>query len=184
MFKRLPRSVRSDRLQAPVVFPVCGVTEDDNRWRKLLHKLGVLRLHRDTLIEKVLIPKYGALSDLDQVDVLKWVRDHLTQEANRLDKVEKGSGQRLLTLVRAANLIKCTDGMLHAGEAIYDPREQLIREVLGNRAPIPDMRVYSAADPNWFTFFELLGMASSPRAQDLELHRFTGLSLPGRHGPS
>lgn len=156
-------------------------TGPDHHWRKLLHKLGIPRLDRRTLIEKVLIPKYSAQSAPDQVDMLKWIRDHLTQEVNRLDRLENGLGEKLLTLVRKSDLVRCTNGELHCGARIYDPREKMIRDVLGDRVPIPDQQVYSSTDPSWLSFFELLGMAKTPRAQDL-LEYIDSLILAAQKG--
>ena len=153
----------------------------EGRWKKLLHKLKVPRLDQQTLIERVLLPKYGTVAPEDQIAILKWIRDHLTAEVVRLDKAEPGTGQKLLEAVREAELVRCTDGKPHKGSELYDPREPVIREVLGNRAAIPDLASYPSMDPAWLPFFELLGMDKTPRAKDL-LDYIDALVLQGKAG--
>jgi len=153
----------------------------EGRWKKLLHKLKVPRLDQQTLIERVLLPKYGTVAPQDQIAILKWIRDHLTAEVARLDKAEPGSGQKLFKAVREAELVRCTDGKPHKGDELYDPRDPVIREVLGNRAAIPDLALYPATDPTWLPFFELLGMDKTPRAKDL-LDYIDALVLQGKAG--
>jgi hypothetical protein len=153
----------------------------EGRWKKLLHKLKLRRLDQQTLIEDVLLPKYGTVAPEDQIAILKWIRDHLTPEVTRLDKAEPGTGQKLLEAVREAELVRCTDGKPHKGSELYDPREPVIREVLGNRAAIPDVALYPSTDPAWLSFFELLGMERTPRAKDL-LDYIDALVLQGKAG--
>jgi hypothetical protein len=153
----------------------------DGRWKKLLHKLKVPRLDQQTLIQQVLLPKYGTVVPEDQITILKWIRDHLTAEVTRLDKAEAGTGQKLLEAVREAELVRCTDGKLHRGGELYDPREPVVREVLGNRAAIPDLALYPSTDSAWLPFFELLGMEKTPRAKDL-LNYIDALVVQGKAG--
>ena len=153
----------------------------ESRWKKLLHKLKVPRLDQQTLIEQVLLPKYGTIPQEDQILILKWIRDHLTAEITRLDKAEPGKGQKVLDAVREAELVRCTDGNLHRGGELYDPREPVVQEVLGNRAAIPDLALYSSTDSAWLPFFELLGMEKTPRAKDL-LNYIDALVIQGKAG--
>jgi sacsin len=153
----------------------------EGRWKKLLHKLKVRRLDQQTLIEQVLLPKYGTVAPEDQRAILKWIRDHLSAEVTRLDKTEPGTGQKLLKAIREAELVRCTDGRAHKGSDLYDPREPVVREVLGNRAAIPDTSIYPSTDPAWLSFFELLGMEKTPRPKDL-LNYIDALVLQGRAG--
>jgi hypothetical protein len=146
-----------------------------------LHKLKVPQLDQRTLIEQVLLPKYGTVPPEDQTVILKWIRDHLTAEVTRLDKAEPGNGQKVLEAVREAELVRCTDGKLHSGGELYDPREPVVREVLGNRAAIPDLAFYSSTDSAWLPFFELLGMEKTPRAKDL-LNYIDALVVEGTAG--
>jgi hypothetical protein len=83
--------------------------------------------------------------------------------------------------VRGAELLRCTDGNLHKGIELYDLREPVVREILGNRAAIPDIAFYPSTDPAWLPFFELLGMEKTPRAKDL-LNYIDALVLQGKTG--
>jgi sacsin len=55
------------------------------RWRPLLEKLGIPTLDLPALIQRVLIPSYGTQAPGDQLEILRYVRDHfsraLAQEA-------------------------------------------------------------------------------------------------------
>jgi sacsin len=153
----------------------------EGRWKKLLNRLKVRRLDQQTLIEQVLLPRYGTVAPDDQIAILKWIRDHLRAEVMRLDKFEPGKGQKLLEVVREAELVRCTDGKLHKGGELYDPREPVVRDILGDRAAIPDLSLYPSTDPAWLPFFELLGMEKTPRAKEL-LSYIDALVFQGKAG--
>ena len=64
-------------------------------------------------------------------------------------------------------LVRCSDRRLRSAELIYNPESQVIRNILGNLAAIPDMEFYSQDYPLWLEFFENLGMRKTLSADDI-----------------
>ena len=99
-------------------------------------------LDRPRLIKDILLPAYQDLSAHEQVKALSWIRDNLSTAETQLQQSNGSSGEALHNAVAEAHLIRCTDGKLHPGKYVYNPEVQVIREVLGESAWIPDMSVY------------------------------------------
>ncbi len=59
---------------------------------------------------------------------------------------------------------------LLAYASTYDPTAEIVKDVLGEQAGMPDMTFYDAERDQWLDFFKLLGMADSPRPGDLLRH--------------
>ncbi|MBK8001235.1 MAG: hypothetical protein IPK15_21615 [Verrucomicrobia bacterium] len=132
-------------------------------WDGLLRLLGIAELSLVNLIEQVLLPTYSTLLQPDQAKVLAWIRDHFEQALT-----QAGSGQaEFLAKLCSAPLIRCANGELHAGAVLYDPREPVILEVLGNRAHLPVLDAIPADRDRWLLFYERLGMTRNIRPQDL-----------------
>jgi sacsin len=139
--------------------------------RKLLTKIGVLSLSRELLIRNVLLPSYVAMPPPEQVQVLDWLRDNLRKACTEANKAGDEGGAALKKLVMQAPLVRCRDGKLYPAASLYDPRKQLIKDVLGDTALIPDTQAtYSDATEDWLSFFSTLGMAEAPHPQDLLVH--------------
>jgi sacsin len=135
-------------------------------WELLLKKLQVPELTLHSLVEKALVPGYGGLDEANQVKALLWLRDHLDQALTDAGPAQ----QPFLQFLQGANLIHSSDGQLHCGRAVYFPGEKLVKEVMGDRALFPAMRLYQTDQERWLTFFTRLGMSRSPRPQDLADH--------------
>lgn len=135
----------------------------DGRWKPLLRLLKIEELDRPTLIQKILLPGYEAVSPTAQINILEWIRDNLNLAETEQQK--KNSNDKIVDLVANASLILCTDGAYYPCRSIYDPRhEQPIRAVLGSDAKFPNLDVYRDQE-RWLKFFhEDLGMANAPRA--------------------
>lgn len=140
----------------------------NRQWKPLLDLLPVATLDRVNLIRKFQRPGgYDNLNQTQQLEALEWIRDNLGKAQTDLDRQRKNSSV-LKQELSQASLIHCTDGKLRPASLIYDPNSQVVRDVLGNRAPFPDMKeVYSNNHERWLEFFKSLGMLTSPSAKDL-----------------
>ncbi len=137
------------------------------RWRSLLELLDFGELDRPRLIRNILLPAYQSLSIRDQVKALSWIRDNLSTAETQLQQSNGASGEALHNAVAEAHLIRCTDGSLHPGKYVYNPEIQVIREVLGESAWIPDMSAYDRGKESWLRLFASLGMSDIPRPDDV-----------------
>ena len=137
----------------------------NGQWLPLYETLKVPSLSRARFIRNVLLPRYGELTSDDQIELLQWLRTHLEEAFNELDEDD---GRTLLSELRSAELVHCTDGQRHQGHSLYHPdAEEPFGSLLGASAGFPDMAVYSIRRDSWFRLFERLGMATQPRAIDL-----------------
>jgi hypothetical protein len=64
-------------------------------------------------------------------------------------------------------LVRCSDRRLRSAESIYNPLSEVVRNILGNVAAIPDMEFYSQDSETWLNFFSDLGMRQNPNADDI-----------------
>lgn len=138
-----------------------------HRWRSLLELLDFGELDRPRLIRDILLPAYQGLSTREQVKALSWIRDNLSTAETQLQQSNGASGEALHNAVAEAHLIRCTDGSVHPGKYVYNPEVQVIREVLGESAWIPDMSAYDRGKESWLRLFASLGMSDIPRPDDV-----------------
>lgn len=139
----------------------------NQRWRLLLEGLGAQPLDLARVITKVLLPSYGRLTEHEQFETLRWIRDNLARAVSEL--ADRGDeGQWLDEAVAGTPVVRTVTGGLAAPEDLYDPSaERIVVEVLGERAAFPDMTWYSHDGRTWRLFFERLGMSASPRPDDI-----------------
>ena len=137
-----------------------------NSWLPLYEFLGVPPLDAKTLIRSILLPRYPQLDATEKLEALSWIRDHLDSALTELDAAG-GDSASLVTHLGEAPLLRAGDGEYHAARRIYDPRSEIIKDVLGEEVPTPDMRHYSGGSAHWLGFFARLGMVSRPKAPDL-----------------
>ncbi|HEY9707434.1 MAG TPA: hypothetical protein V6D48_04440, partial [Oculatellaceae cyanobacterium] len=140
-----------------------------HQWLSFFQILEVPVLNRARLIRNCLLREYGSFAYEEQLTALAWVRDNLT-EAEKEEKELEGEPQSFTALkkeIKKARLVRCTDGRLHSASLIYSPESEVVRDILGNKAAIPDMEFYSQDYAIWLKFFESLGMRKTPSADDL-----------------
>lgn len=135
----------------------------------LLKTLGLKSLNLPTLIEEVL-SEYEGWQLSDQITALEWLREHFNPAIEQLRR--KGREYRKLEKIIANTpLIYCSDGRLRSPNKTYHPEEQIVKDVLGGDAPIPDMNSAYATDKGlWLKFFENIGILRHPDPQDLLDH--------------
>lgn len=147
-----------------------GPTAKSQEWKSLFDFLGVPVLDCATLIQTYLLPGYSSLSGQEQLEALVWIRDNLSAAQTHLE-VEGRNSVELKRQIRAANLIRCTDGELRPANRIYTPTSyKVVHQILGDRAYMPDMAFYSEGAQHWQDFFAILGMLTTPSADDLLAH--------------
>ncbi len=150
-----------------------GDTSTVQTWQPLFEVLNIKVLDRATFIEFQLIPSYAHTSDEEQLATLAWIEDNyepaireirksnLERECKdeKIDKFER--------LIKETPLVRCQDGNLHPISKMYDPKEKIIEEILGELAPIPDINLYQKDLKGWLKFFRKLGMLNELSPQDL-----------------
>ena len=143
----------------------------NQEWKSLFVLLKIPVLNCATLIRDFLLPGYEKLSDEQQKLVsLTWIRKHLDVAQTELSGTV-GQTVALKALVSKAPLVRCKDGKFYPASSIYDPRKsKVVQDVLGERAPFPDMKYYSDIPELWLEFFHSLGMQQTPSATDLLRH--------------
>ncbi|MEZ5325790.1 MAG: DUF3883 domain-containing protein [Verrucomicrobiales bacterium] len=130
---------------------------------RLLDLLDVPVLGLPEFIQTVLLEEFSSLSEDDQSKVSEWLRLHYAQAL-------KESGEERSSLegsIANAPLIRCTDGEIYSPRAVYDPRVQVVIDVLGDSVPYPDLECYPGKQTDWLNFFTELGIQRTPRARDL-----------------
>jgi hypothetical protein len=152
----------------PVAGEICLVrTGQNDRWRKLIRRLGIQELDRPALIKRI-ISGYDQLSDSKKVEALRWIRMNLETAEEQVEKDQsREAAVNLRKQVAEASLVICQEGELVPICRIYDPNVDMIKRVLGKRAYLPDLDVYKQGERQWLEFFEKLGMEKSPRAADI-----------------
>lgn len=149
-----------------------GPTENSQEWKPLFDFLGVPVLDRVRMIQN-LVANYKSFDATGQVEALAWIRDHLSIAQTESDQLSQNAQNTvdLKNLVRRAPLIQCTDGELRPAVAVYHPKSQeVVKQILGDRAYTPDMEVYGKNSRHWLDFFQELKMLTSPSADDLLAH--------------
>ncbi|TAE54536.1 MAG: hypothetical protein EAZ88_08800 [Oscillatoriales cyanobacterium] len=141
-------------------------TEKNQEWLRLFQLLQVPVLNRARLIRECLLPEYASLAPEEQLIALAWIREHLTEAYKELEKAGEDAFSFKEEL-KKARLVRCSDRRLRSVELIYNPESQVIRNILGNLAAIPDMEFYSQDYPLWLEFFENLGMRKTLSADDI-----------------
>ena len=135
-------------------------------WLPLFQLLQVPVLTRARLIRDCLLPEYASFSPEEQSIALTWIRDNLSQASIELENAgENAFGFK--EELKKARLVRCSDRRLRSAESIYNPLSEVVRNIIGNIAAIPDMEFYSQDAESWLTFFSDLGMRQNPDAGDI-----------------
>ncbi|MEG3839591.1 sacsin N-terminal ATP-binding-like domain-containing protein [Microcoleus sp. herbarium14] len=135
-------------------------------WLPLFQLLQVPTLTRARLIRDCLLPEYASFSPEEQLIALTWIRDNVAKASIELAE----GGENALGLqseLKKARLVRCSDRRLRSAESIYNPLSEVVRNIIGNIAVIPDMDFYSQDSENWLNFFSDLGMRQNPNADDI-----------------
>ncbi|MCY7335767.1 MAG: hypothetical protein LH613_06075, partial [Chamaesiphon sp.] len=149
---------------------------DGQTWKALFDILGVKTLDRATFIQDFLIPNYEKVNDSEQLAALTWIRENYDITLKEIKKRDVEKAKEFKQLITNTPLVLCEDGYLHSIAHIYDPQEIVVKDILGDRAPMPDRNFYSkdAGDPknsenwkDWLDFFSKLGMLNALNPQDL-----------------
>ncbi len=112
------------------------------------------------------MPEYASFAPEEQLTALAWIRDHLSEACKELEKGGEDASSFKEEL-KKARLVRCSDRRLRSAELIYTPENQVIRNIVGNLAAIPDMEFYSQDELLWLDFFEGLGMRRTLSADDI-----------------
>ncbi|MEG3936068.1 hypothetical protein QT990_33250 [Microcoleus sp. T3_B1] len=140
--------------------------EKNRQWLRLFQFLQVPVLNRARLIRECLLPEYASFAPEEQLIALAWIREHLNDACKELEK----AGENAFSFqeeLKKARLVRCSDRRLRSVELIYNPESQVIRNILGNLAAIPDMEFYSQDYALWLDFFDNLGMRKTLSADDI-----------------
>jgi 2Fe-2S type ferredoxin len=140
---------------------------DSQYWKPLFDILGVKTLDRATFIKNFLIPNYDRIDSREQIASLTWIRENYDAALKEIGKSDLEKRMKFKELIANTPLIYCEDNYLHPIANIYDPRAVVIKDVLGDRAPMPDSNFYAEDWEDWLSFFCKLGMSDSLKAQDL-----------------
>jgi 2Fe-2S type ferredoxin len=144
---------------------------DDRKWKLLFDILGVKTLDRSTFIQDFLIPNYEKIDDSAQLASLTWIRENYPSALKEIRTTEKV--KEFKQLLTTTPLVLCEDGYLHPIANIYDPKETVIKDILGDLAPMPDRNFYTQGSEDsenwqdWLDFFSKLGMLNDLNPQDL-----------------
>ena len=140
--------------------------------------LNVPLLDRAKIIKEFLVPNYKTFSQVEQKNVLLWIRDNLSLAQTEQEKVGDTSLE-IRKILRETPLIFCEDNHLRPAFSIYHPLNyELAREILGDKAHTPDMGFYIEDEHRWKDFFRNLGMLHSPTSGDLLVHIQALIKLP------
>jgi len=140
--------------------------EKNREWLGLFQLLQVPVLNRARLIRECLLPEYASFAPEEQLTALAWIRDHLSEACKELEKGGEDASSFKEEL-KKARLVRCSDRRLRSAELVYTPENQVIRNIVGNLAAIPDMEFYSQDELLWLDFFEGLGMRRTLSADDI-----------------
>lgn len=143
-----------------------GPTKSSQIWRSFFEFLDVQTLDRATLIRDCLLSDYSSLSSEEQLSGLEWIRDNLSKAQTELEAIGEDPAA-LENEIANADLVYCTDANLRPASLIYDPNEEVVRQIFGDAAPIPNMDYYAKGRDRWLKFFRSLGMLVTPSANDL-----------------
>lgn len=142
----------------------------EERWERLFETLQVEKLSLDRLMRECILPNYRNWDEFAQRTALEWIRSTLDVAVESLRR--RGENySNFQQQVRSTPLIRCTDGKLRPAIEVYRPGEQIVMDVLGGDAPLPDMtNTYATEQDLWIDFFDKLGISRNPRPQDLVDH--------------
>ena len=135
-------------------------------WLPLFQLLQVPVLNRARLIRDCLLPEYTSFSPEEQLIALTWIRDNVAKASIELAE----GGENALGLqeeLKKARLVRCSDRRLRSAQLIYNPLSEVVQNIIGNVAVIPDMEFYSQDSQTWLNFFSDLGMRQNPNADDI-----------------
>jgi hypothetical protein len=152
---------------------------DSQTWKPLFDILGVKILDQATFIQDFIIPNYDKIDDSEQLASLTWIRENYDIAFKEIKKRDAQKAKEFKQLVATTPLVLCEDGHLHPISDIYDPKKTLIKDILGDLAPIPDRNFYvedyeeikdskSSEDwKEWIGFFNKLEMLKKLNPQNL-----------------
>lgn len=129
----------------------------------LLQALGVSKIDRRKLLEECLLPRLAELEDASLIGVMGWVRD----EWNHLVHDYEDEVILVSKLEHVACLVTAT-GLRKAPKELYHPGvRHEVSNLLGQKAQFPHTSMYGQEPQLWHRFFHQLGLATTPRPQDL-----------------
>lgn len=140
--------------------------EKAREWLPLFQLLQVPVLNRTRLIRDCLLPEYASFSPEEQLIALTWIRDNVTQASIELENGVENAF-RFKEELKKARLVRCSDRRLRSAQLIYNPLSEVVQNIIGNIAAIPDMEFYSQDSDTWLNFFSDLGMRQNPNADDI-----------------
>ncbi|MGZ0710104.1 sacsin N-terminal ATP-binding-like domain-containing protein [Coraliomargarita sp. W4R53] len=138
---------------------------DSSNHYELYQKLGLRKITRKDVLETLILPTKAEWSgDPDScVRMMRWIRDewnHLVEEYE--------AEASLVSVLSDVACIYSSNGTVCKPKQLYHPSvESLIDKVLGQTANYPDEDLYRHELELWNRFFSQLGLAHSPREQDL-----------------
>ena len=142
-------------------------TGQHDQWREFIRLLGIQELKLPVLIQRI-IDSYNQLTNSKKVEAFRWIRKNIDIAEEQVEKeTSRSAAESLRKLVAESPLVICQGNKLAPIVGIYDPRIKIIKNVLGDNADFPDLETYKQGERLWLEFFEKLGMAKSPRANDL-----------------
>lgn len=143
----------------------------------LVRQLGVATLQPHTFIEQQLVPELASMSPDDRARAWSWLRDELP---TLLRGLEAPAAEKLRRAIASVPAFPAVGGALAAVTALYDPDSELVLDVLGEGAALPDPAAIRDERPRWLELLRSLGIAREPRLGDIFRHL---TDLRGR-GPS
>jgi len=155
-----------DKYKLPRISAEMGLLdcETNGSWPQLYHVLGVRKLTRSRLLSQVLLPRLDDLSPVDIHVVLLWMRRELQALKEEESPQEMA---KLLLKVGCTVPIDCTDGQGRPAQELYHPEAQFVAPLLGPSVGFPDLSIYHERSDLWLELFAALGMARTPRADDI-----------------
>lgn len=148
----------------PAIDLKISILASSDRWLPLYQRMQIPSLDAIRYLGDALLPALPSLAETDRVRALRWIRD--TQLSRLLNPEEKGLRDRLGSVVA----VQASDGLTHAINELYDPKSELVRDVLGDAALHPNQEVYRDRPDHWLRFFRELGMADNPRPSEIIQH--------------
>jgi hypothetical protein len=162
--------------QPPKATGAVKLVQVRGRWKPLLEKLGIPPLDLPALIKQVLIPSYGNEARSDQLEILRYVRDHFSRA---LDQETAGGGPPTIkSLLANSDLIVATNGELRPVSDLFVPDYDEAVLLLGELAAFPDMNVYAPGREAWMSFFLSLGLKEEIGADDILARVLSLTSVP------
>lgn len=115
-----------------------------------------------------MLPEYPTLAYEEQLIVLSWIRNNLDRVQTELElETSSQNFDQFKQQIKSASLVRCTDGRLRSIESIYSPEIEIVPQIMGNKAAIPDMNFYSDQPDEWLNFFVELGIKKILTVADL-----------------